>query len=706
MRIFAVVVFVAVVGVQAMAQSPVTVFEEGRNGPYANFLFTGTPEIVDVRRAPDAPREGQAVRVTAVVRPNTLAASMPVARVTLSYSLDGAATWTTVDMLRDDRDEQVYIADLPAAKQGAAVRYYVSAYDVAGSLSSEMPGYVAGFPQQATNMLSVTDENASDDAILPDVDVLALRVGYDEQSFYVQAEVEGKPGKGNMVGQGAYMYLIPVLNQDKAVGIGDFMNMDILAYAPMMGQMLGFGESGLFRISEVMETKKSIEGADVKFKKGPNSLNFRFNRAAVGDMPSGRVEFGLLTMAATSLDSMYPQEASPFITAYLRTHEYTVAPRGAGEPLALRAGVAETDITPPVGTPLAGYGARQGKPSTGVHDPLLAQALVIEAGGRKMVFLTSDFLLMRRSMYKDIASRVEKELGIPRERVIASGSHAHCSSGGMFPELALLSGNAVPGLYQDTLDKFVAVVKQADAALQPARMGFGTGDATGYSSNRVTEGGPIDPDLRVMRVDKADGKPLAILFNFGAHPTVLGDKTMEFSADFVGPARAAVKDAFPGVIAMYNNGAQGNQSPSCPGDCGGGFDKVEKTGRGLGNIAVNVAENIKTQDKLPVTFLTREIIIQPDYDIRITMSGVRFGDTAMLTIPGEMFVELADPVKAMARDKGLKNLFLLGLTNDGIGYIVTPEAYQQRVYESTFALFGPGEGPFIQAQLLAMLDML
>jgi hypothetical protein len=209
-----------------------------------------------------------------------------------------------------------------------------------------------------------------------------------------------------------------------------------------------------------------------------------------------------------------------------------------------------------------------------------------------------------------------------------------------------------------------------------------------------------------MRVDKADGKPLAILFNFGAHPTVLGDKTMEFSADFVGPARAAVKDAFPGVIAMYNNGAQGNQSPSCPGDCGGGFDKVEKTGRGLGNIAVNVAENIKTQDKLPVTFLTREIIIQPDYDIRITMSGVRFGDTAMLTIPGEMFVELADPVKAMARDKGLKNLFLLGLTNDGIGYIVTPEAYQQRVYESTFALFGPGEGPFIQAQLLAMLDML
>ena len=88
------------------------------------------------------------------------------------------------------------------------------------------------------------------------------------------------------------------------------------------------------------------------------------------------------------------------------------------------------------------------------------------------------------------------------------------------------------------------------------------------------------------------------------------------------------------------------------------------------------------------------------------MNGVRIGDSVMLTIPGEMFVELADPVKKLAAEKGIKNLFLLGLTNDGIGYIVTRDAYEERVYESTFALFGPGEGDFIQQQLLAILGML
>ena len=706
MKILSVAAFAMIFACMAYAAPPVTVFEEGRQGPYANFLYTGTPEIVSVRQIPEKPQQGQEVLVTALVRANTQAAGMPVKKVTISYSTDNAATWTALEMLRDDRDPDFYLATLPSADKGVTVLYYISAYDTAGSVSSEMPGMVSGFPEQPRNLITVTDEDAPDEALHPDVDVLELGVGHDNQFFYVQARVQGKPGKGNMVGQGAYMYLFPVLNLDKTTGIGDFMSMDMLAYAPMLGQMMGFGEYGLFRIAEVMQTKKGIEGADVKFKKGPDSLNFRFNRAALGGIPSGKIEFGLLTMAATSFEAMYPQEASPFITAYLRTHSYTVAPRGKTEAVALKAGAAEIDITPPVGTPLAGYGGRQGKPSTGVHDPLLAQALVLQAGDRKMVFLTSDFLLMRRSMYKDIAARVEAELGIPREFVIASASHAHCSSGGMFPELALLGGNVRPGLYQETLEKFVTVVRQADAALQPARIGFGTGDAAGYSSNRVNKGGPVDPDLRVMRVDKADGKPLAVLFNFGTHPTVLGDSVMEFSSDFVGPARAAITEAFPGAVAMFNNGTQGNQSPSCPGDCGGGFDRADKTGRGLGAIAVSVAKKIKTQDKLPVTFLSREIILQPDYDIRVTMAGLRFGDTAMLTIPGEMFVELADPVKKMARDKGIGNLFLLGLTNDGIGYIVTPEAYQARVYESTFALFGPNQGPFIQKQLLELMDML
>src|SRR6476646_3837494 len=46
----------------------------------------------------------------------------------------------------------------------------------------------------------------------------------------------------------------------------------------------------------------------------------------------------------------------------------------------LRAGVGRAEISPPVGTPLGGYGERHGKPSTGLHDPLFAKALALDDG--------------------------------------------------------------------------------------------------------------------------------------------------------------------------------------------------------------------------------------------------------------------------------------------------------------------------------------
>ena len=699
--IFAMMAILIVISQSSFASLPV--YDHGTDGPYANFLYTATPDIDSVRQTPAAPRPGQSVRVTAVVRQSSEIASLPITRVAITYSI-GSTGWTTMDMTRDDHDPALFIAYLPAAKNGDEVHYYISAWDVSGGMSSEMPGFAEGFPNESTNMLEVKDEDAPENVLPADVDVTALRFGYDNEFFYVQGEVEGKPGAGNMGKQGAYLYLLPVLNHDTARGIEDFMSLDMLVYAPVAGQMLGIEPQGLFKIAEAAKDPKNIKSKDIKFKKGEHTLNFRFNRADIGDMPSGRVEVGMLTISAKSFDGMYPQEAAPFITAYLRSHSYTVKDDVAAA--SLRAGVAEVDITPPVGTPLAGYGDRQGAPSTGVHDPLLAQALVLEAGGETVVFVSADFFLPRRRLFKDVGEAMERRTGIPRERLIIMASHAHCTSGGMFPELALLGGKVMPGLYEATVEKFVAAIEKANASLAPARIGFATGDATGYNNNRVYKDGITDPRLRVMRVDHADGSPLAVLFNFSAHPTVYGGGMREFSADYVGPARDEIKKNFPGVTAMFSNGTQGDQSPACPGDCGDGDERVAKGGAGLGRIAADTAKGIKTTDKAALTFLSQEIVMQPNYDLRITMDAVRINGTAMLTIPGEMYAELGKFVIDAAAQKGFDNLFLLGIANDGIGYLIPEHSYMERVYESTFALFGPGEGEYIKDQLLSLLNML
>ncbi|HJQ69499.1 MAG TPA: hypothetical protein VKA70_11020, partial [Blastocatellia bacterium] len=56
------------------------------------------------------------------------------------------------------------------------------------------------------------------------------------------------------------------------------------------------------------------------------------------------------------------------------------------------AGVGKSDITPTIGTPLAGYGARMGRPSTGVHDATEARALIIDNGEQKIAFVSVDHL--------------------------------------------------------------------------------------------------------------------------------------------------------------------------------------------------------------------------------------------------------------------------------------------------------------------------
>src|SRR5882762_2092036 len=65
----------------------------------------------------------------------------------------------------------------------------------------------------------------------------------------------------------------------------------------------------------------------------------------------------------------------------------------AGSAKALEVGAASSDITPDVTghkVPMAGYGARKGKPSVGVHDPLHAKVLFFRDGKKSMALVTCD----------------------------------------------------------------------------------------------------------------------------------------------------------------------------------------------------------------------------------------------------------------------------------------------------------------------------
>src|ERR1041384_6123744 len=88
-----------------------------------------------------------------------------------------------------------------------------------------------------------------------------------------------------------------------------------------------------------------------------------------------------------------------------------------------RVGAALTDITPPLGIPLAGYYHERG--ADGVLDPLYSKALVIESGGERVAVVTLDLLTIKREITDRSRGTIEKIIGIKAGNIMISATHAH-----------------------------------------------------------------------------------------------------------------------------------------------------------------------------------------------------------------------------------------------------------------------------------------
>jgi neutral ceramidase len=388
----------------------------------------------------------------------------------------------------------------------------------------------------------------------------------------------------------------------------------------------------------------------------------------------------------------------------------------------LQAGAARSDITPPTGTPLAGYGARGGKPSTGVHDPTEARALVIDNGAVKLAFVSVDHLGFDHQMVSRVRAIASEATGIAREHIFVMSSHTHAGGGAyleIFPILAGRYDAKVRAFYEE---RAAQAVIAASKNLKPALIAFGAGEARGISRFRSSwpPNGPVDPEVGVIRVDDAaTGRPLAVLMNFAAHPTVLGAKNFEFSADFVGYARSAVERMIGGgVIAIFANGAQGTIAPR-PLQGKDDWERAENVGTILAAEVFKVVLMVRPQEQVEIKLARSPFQIKPQppagfpagvafppaYDTEV--SAVSFDNrVAFVTIPGEMSSILNFQVKERGKLLGFEKTFLLGLTNDALGYIITEDEYRHRTYESTISLFGQHFGSLVANEAFQVLERL
>jgi hypothetical protein len=263
----------------------------------------------------------------------------------------------------------------------------------------------------------------------------------------------------------------------------------------------------------------------------------------------------------------------------------------AAEPAGFNVGFAKRDITPTAPTPMWGYGDRHALLSQGVLDPLFAKAVVIEAGDQRLAIVGLDIGRgPTGEMMEHIRREVAEKAGV--EHVMISGSHSHH---GPVIELTDREGFG-KGKFDDAVayskrlpELLIESIVEAKGNAVPARIGVAKKDLE-LNRNRHTKQTtkPTDPMLAVIRFDTADGKPLAVIVNYAAHPVTLPGEVLKFSPDYPGALQNRVESAFGGNC-VFMQGASGDMSPNR-----GSLD-TKAYGEALGDQAVSLAQSIETK---------------------------------------------------------------------------------------------------------------
>ena len=395
----------------------------------------------------------------------------------------------------------------------------------------------------------------------------------------------------------------------------------------------------------------------------------------------------------------------------------------------LTASVSSIDITPPLDMQytLGGYGERMNKPAEGIHDRIWAKALILKMGSRKYAIITLDLLGLPPNVKSDLVKRI-KGMGWSMENMMLLPSHSH----GSLEMAALNSKNILNnpnlGIYQPELLAFVenkleTLVKAADCNDQPVNIATGSRILEGLNRNRRKDP-DIDKELIVTRIDLKNGKPLAVLVNWTAHPTFLGGQDMLVSAEWPGYLQSNLQDLIGnGVTAMYFNGSEGDQSPILN-SAKKGYDKIEIYGKIIAGKAFELYREIKPE-KVNVfnykyqTIPLPEHVAHPSFmktggdeyglnekTVKLVMDilgpkeagfgAVRIGDLIISGIPGEMTAVLGQKVKNTLKSKGIKYVAIGGLANEWLSYILSRDQYLHgEGYESSMSFYGPDLGAVI-----------
>lgn len=209
-----------------------------------------------------------------------------------------------------------------------------------------------------------------------------------------------------------------------------------------------------------------------------------------------------------------------------------------------------------------------------VIDPLYVKVLLLDDGNTRFAIVAMDVLAiggigdLSDDFLPALREKIENELHIPAQHILVNASHTHP------PGQILREENEV---IKSTFD----AINEALQNLTPVKIGCGAGMEDRISMNRnmtlkngkhwtirhanpcppdeeVVSIGPIDPEIGIIRVDRLEGTPLALVYNFAVH-LLFPDPQSSISAMIPGVASGIIEEHLGNdALAFFLQGAAGD----------------------------------------------------------------------------------------------------------------------------------------------------
>ena len=239
-------------------------------------------------------------------------------------------------------------------------------------------------------------------------------------------------------------------------------------------------------------------------------------------------------------------------------------------------GIARADITPPVGIYHRMWGAATHDRAEGVHRPLTATALWLEARDRnpahRHLVLAMDHCVVDAAEMEKLRETAAMATGLDVTQVRLSLSHTHGSGWLSRSRSHLPGGDRIGPYLEQVADTCATLAREALATSRPATIVYGNArcdlaahrdfldETRGHYVCGYNPAGPADDTVLVAKFLAENGTPLGILVNYACHPTTLAWKNRLISPDYVGAMREVIERETQ-APCLFLQGASGDLGP-------------------------------------------------------------------------------------------------------------------------------------------------